>query len=104
MNETINVELTPSEARELVGLPDVKPFHNAALARVEQSVMAQADKFSAAGPMDTWFAGSPGRPSCSATWLAVCSRKAARERNPRRSRKTQFGSSKAMPQWTHFAT
>src|SRR5258707_957842 len=29
------------------------------LARVEQSVMAQADKFSAAGLMDTWFAGSP---------------------------------------------
>src|ERR1700758_956020 len=81
MNETINVELTPSEARELVGLPDVKPFHNAALARVEQSVMAQADKFSAVGPMDTWFAGSPGRPSCSAAWLAVCPRKAARERN-----------------------
>ena len=103
MNVTINVDLTPSEARELVGLPDVKPFHNAALARVEQSVMAPADKFSAAGP-DTWFAGSPGRPSCSATWLAVCSRKAARERNPRRSRKTQFGSKQIMRQWTHFAT
>jgi hypothetical protein len=59
MNVTINVDLTPSEARELMGLPDVKPLHDAALARVEQSVMAQADKFSAAGLMDTWFAGSP---------------------------------------------
>ena len=59
MNVTINVDLTPSEARELMGLPDVRPLHDAALARVEQSVMAQADKFSAAGLMDTWFAGSP---------------------------------------------
>ncbi len=59
MNVTINVDLTPAEARELMGLPDVKPLHDAALARVEQSVMAQADKFSAAGLMDTWFAGSP---------------------------------------------
>lgn len=59
MNVTINVDLTPSEARELMGLPDVKPLHDAALARVEQNVMAQADKFSAAGLMDTWFAGSP---------------------------------------------
>ncbi len=46
MNVTINVDLTPSEARELVGLPDVKPLHDAA--------MATAD-----GLMNTWFAGSP---------------------------------------------
>ena len=59
MNVTINLDLTPSEARELMGLPNVKPLQDAALARVEQSVMAQADKFSAAGLMDNWFAGSP---------------------------------------------
>jgi hypothetical protein len=59
MNVTINVDLTPSEARELMGLPDVKPLHDAALARVEKSVMAQADNFSAEGLMNNWFAGSP---------------------------------------------
>jgi len=59
MNVTINVDLTPSEARELMGLPDVKPLHNAAMAKIEQRVMAQAEKFSADGLMNTWFAGSP---------------------------------------------
>jgi hypothetical protein len=59
MNVTINVDLTPSEARGLMGLPDVKPLHDAAMARIEQNVMAQADKFSADGLMNTWFAGSP---------------------------------------------
>lgn len=59
MNVTINVDLTASEARELMGLPDVKPLHDAAMARVEQRVMEQADKFSADGLMNTWLAGSP---------------------------------------------
>jgi Family of unknown function (DUF6489) len=59
MNVTINVDLTPAEAREFIGLPDVKPLHDAAMAKVEQSVMAQAEKFSAEGLMNTWFAGSP---------------------------------------------
>jgi hypothetical protein len=59
MNVTINVDLTPAEAREFMGLPDVKPLHDAAMARVEQSVMAQAEKFFAEGLMNTWFAGSP---------------------------------------------
>src|SRR5258708_38700315 len=59
MNVTINVDLTPSEARELMGLPDVKPLHDAAMAKIEQRVMAQAEKFSADGLMSSWFAGSP---------------------------------------------
>ena len=59
MNVTLNVDLTPSEARELMGLPDVKPLQDAAMARIEQRVMAQADNFSADGLMNTWFAGSP---------------------------------------------
>jgi hypothetical protein len=59
MNVTINVDLTPSEARELMGLPDIKPLHDAAMARIEKSVMAQADSFSADGLMNSWFAGNP---------------------------------------------
>jgi hypothetical protein len=59
MNATLNVDLTPSEARELMGLPDVKRLQDAAMARIEQKVMAQADNFSADGLMNTWFAGNP---------------------------------------------
>ena len=59
MNVTINVDLTPSEARELAGLPNIKPLQDAAMAKIEQRVMAQAEKFSADGLMNTWFAGNP---------------------------------------------
>lgn len=95
MNVTIDVDLTPAEARELMGLPDVKPLHDAAMARVEQSVMAQAEKLSVEGLMNTWFAGNPGRRSFSAIWLAVCSRRAGPARSRRRSRRTQLASSKS---------
>lgn len=59
MNVMINVDLTPVEARELMGLPDVKPLQDAAMAKIEQSIMAQAEKFSADGLMSAWFGGSP---------------------------------------------
>jgi len=36
MNVTIDVDLTPSEARELMRLPNVKPLHDAAMAKIEQ--------------------------------------------------------------------
>ena len=55
MDVTITVNLTPAEARELMGLPDVRPLQNAALARMQERVMAQADTFSADGLLNTWL-------------------------------------------------
>jgi Family of unknown function (DUF6489) len=59
MDVTITVNLTPAEARELMGLPDIQPLQNAALARMQDSVLAQVDKYSADGLLNTWFGGSP---------------------------------------------
>ena len=58
MDVTITINLTPAEARELMGLPDVQPLQNAALARMREKVMAQADAFSADGLLNMWLGGN----------------------------------------------
>jgi hypothetical protein len=89
MNVTINVDLTPSEARELMGLPDVKPLQDAAMARVEKRIMEQADKFSADGLMNTWFAGSPGAAELFSDMVGgLLSQGRAREKTAEKSKET----------------
>lgn len=58
MDVTINVNLTPKEARELMGLADLQPLQEEALAGIRRSVMAQAENISADGLLKTWFMGS----------------------------------------------
>jgi hypothetical protein len=41
MDVTINVNLTPKEARELMGLPDLQPLQDEALAEIRRRVMAK---------------------------------------------------------------
>jgi len=56
MKVTIDIECTPLEARQFVGLPDVQPMQAAVLAEVEKRLMAEAQKFSPEGFMRAWFA------------------------------------------------
>lgn len=56
MKVTIDIECTPLEARQFVGLPDVQPMQAAVLAEVEKRLMAEAEKFSPEGFMRAWFA------------------------------------------------
>ena len=58
MDVTINVNLTPKEARELVGLPDLRPLQDEALAEIRRRVMAEVETMSVEGLLRTWFAGS----------------------------------------------
>jgi hypothetical protein len=58
MDMTINVNLTPKEARELMGLPDLRPLQDEALAEIRRRVMAQVENISADGLLKTWFMGS----------------------------------------------
>jgi hypothetical protein len=58
MDVTINVNLTPKEARELMGLPDLQPLQDEALAEIRRRVMAQAENISADGLLKSWFMGS----------------------------------------------
>lgn len=58
MDVTINVNLTPKEARELMGLPDLRPLQEEALVEIRRKVMAQAESISGDGLLKTWFVGS----------------------------------------------
>lgn len=60
MDVTINVKLTPTEARQLMGLPDVQPLQAAMLAKIEQTMVEQASKISADSLLNTWFTTGPG--------------------------------------------
>jgi Family of unknown function (DUF6489) len=55
---TINVDCTPAEAREFLGLPDLRPLQAAWLAEVEKRVMAEVQKLSPEGIARTWFSGA----------------------------------------------
>ncbi|SDR01955.1 hypothetical protein SAMN05519103_00430 [Rhizobiales bacterium GAS113] len=59
MKVTIDVDFTPLEARQILGLPDVQPMQKAALAKVEKRVMAEAERFSPEGLIKMWFSGGP---------------------------------------------
>ncbi|MBU3031472.1 DUF6489 family protein [Paracoccus marinaquae] len=53
----VEMDLTPLEARELMGLPDLQPMQKAVMAKIEQKVLEQAEKLSPEGMLRTWFSG-----------------------------------------------
>ena len=55
MKVTIEVDCTPIEARQFFGLPDVEPMQKAMLTEMERRMMAEMEKFSPDGLMQTWF-------------------------------------------------
>jgi len=59
MKVTVNFDMTPIEARLLMGLPDVQPMQQAAMATVEKRMREQMEKFSAEGLLDAWLRGGP---------------------------------------------
>jgi hypothetical protein len=56
MKVTIEIDCTPVEARQFMGLPDVQPMQAAVMAEIEKRVMAEAAKFSPEGFLRAWFA------------------------------------------------
>lgn len=55
MKVTIEIDCTPLEARQFVGLPDVQPMQAAVLAEIERRLMTEVEKFSPEGFMRAWF-------------------------------------------------
>jgi hypothetical protein len=61
MKVTIEIDCTPIEARQFMGLPDVQPMQAAVMAEIEKRVMGEAAKFSPDGFLRAWFSESqPG--------------------------------------------
>ncbi len=48
-------DCTPEEAREFLGLPDVKPLQAKVLARIEQQLLDATSTFSPEGVLKMWF-------------------------------------------------
>ncbi len=59
MKVTVEVDCTPAEARQFLGLPDVEPMQKAMMAEMEKNVMKEAGRFAPEALMQAWFAGMP---------------------------------------------
>jgi Family of unknown function (DUF6489) len=59
MKITIDIDCTPAEAREMLGLPDLRPLQDAWLAEVEKRMMANLEQFSPEGLARSWLTGAP---------------------------------------------
>ena len=46
MKITINVDCTPLEARQFMGLPDVEPMQKAVMADIEKRMLTEIDRYS----------------------------------------------------------
>ena len=55
MKVTIDIDCTPLEARQFMGLPDLQPMQAAVMAQLEKRMLAEAEKFSPEGFMRAWF-------------------------------------------------
>jgi hypothetical protein len=59
MKISIDIDCTPAEAREMMGLPDLQPLQNAWVAEIEKRMMANLEQFSPENLARSWLAGAP---------------------------------------------
>ncbi len=61
MKVTLNVDCTPVEAREFLGLPDLRPIQSAILEKLEGQLSASLDRLSPDAVLQRWlFFGAEG--------------------------------------------
>jgi hypothetical protein len=59
MKITVDIDCTPAEAREFMGLPDVKPMQAGIMEDLEKVMRANLDKLSPESILRTWLALTP---------------------------------------------
>lgn len=59
MKVTMEVDCTPQEARQFLGLPDLQPLQAAVLAEMEKRMMAEMDRFSPDAVLKNWMTLMP---------------------------------------------
>jgi hypothetical protein len=71
MKITVDLDCTPVEARQLMGLPDVQPLQAALLAEIEKKMMADLERFSPEGIARAWLSPLGGEQFSDAigSWL-----------------------------------
>jgi hypothetical protein len=59
MKITVEVDCTPAEARQFIGLPDLQPMQERLLAEMEQRLRDAAAKLSPDAITQQWFSALP---------------------------------------------
>ena len=59
MKVTVEVDCTPAEAREFIGLPDLRPTQTAVAKKLEEQMTASLDKLSPNSVLQNWFMFNP---------------------------------------------
>ena len=62
MKVTVEVDCTPDEARQFMGLPDVKPMQAAVMAKMEQQMLDAVGNFAPDALLKTWMSLVPQTP------------------------------------------
>jgi hypothetical protein len=59
MKVNIEIDCTPLEARQFMGLPDVQPMQSAVMDKLQQKIAENIDKFSPEAILQNWFTFDP---------------------------------------------
>ncbi len=59
MKITIEIDCTPDEARQFMGLPDLKPMQAAIMGRIEAQMTEAVDRFSPDAMLRSWVSLMP---------------------------------------------
>jgi hypothetical protein len=59
MKITIEIDCTPTEARQFLGLPDFEPIQAVVMKEVERRTLAEMERFSAEGLLKSWLSAFP---------------------------------------------
>ena len=62
MKVTVEIDCTPDEARQFLGLPDLKPMQTALMAKMEAQMAEAADRFSPHAMLRSWRSLVPQTP------------------------------------------
>jgi len=55
MKLNVEIDCTPQEARQFMGLPDVQPMQDAVMDKLQQQMVSNIDKVSPEALMKSWF-------------------------------------------------
>ncbi len=59
MKVNVEIDCTPLEARQFMGLPDVQPMQTAVMEKLQQQMTANIEKVSPEALMQSWFTFDP---------------------------------------------
>ena len=62
MKVTVEIDCTPDEARQFLGLPDLKPMQAALMAKIESQMSEAATRFSPDAVLKSWMSLVPQTP------------------------------------------